>query len=275
MEPYWKVVEQIIRESDIVLEVLDSRAVESSRNEELERLIKKIGRPVILVVNKADLVSRRELEASIDKLNRLERKDVVYLSVKRKNTVRNLINKIKKTFDKYGKRSSIEYSKKRGTHREAKAEIVIGVVGYPNVGKSSIINALSFKKKAKVTVKAGTTHGAHWISAGDMIKFIDTPGVIPLKYMDRTKLDLIGARETDKIKDKGIVAMKIIEMFLEKNKGIFEKRYNFKIEEGKTAYEILEELGRAKGHLNKGGVVDEDRTSNLIIRDWQRGKLKL
>lgn len=273
--PYWDKIRQIIAESDVVLEIVDARLVESSRNEELEKIIKQSGRPSILVLNKSDLVSKRQIELSVDELRRQGKIDVVFVSNRNKKTVKNLLGKIKRVFDKYGKRKKIEYEKKKSSHREAKADIVIGVVGYPNVGKSSVINALSFKKKAKVTSKAGTTHGAHWIAATDQIKFIDSPGVIPMKYMDRTKLDMIGARGVEKIKDKEVVAAKIIDMFLEKDKKIFEKKYNFKIKEGRNSYEILEDLGFAKGHLKKGGVVDDTRVSIMVIKDWQQGKLKL
>ncbi|MBU1136102.1 MAG: GTPase [Nanoarchaeota archaeon] len=275
MEPYWKVIEQIVKESDLVLEILDARMIESSRNEELEKMIKKIKRPVIVVINKSDLVSSKELDMGMDKLRKEGVKDALYISCRKKSSIRNLMIKIRKVFNMFGKREKIEDSKKSGVHREAEGKIVVGVVGYPNVGKSSIINALSFKKKAKVTVRAGTTHGAHWIASSGNIKFIDTPGVIPMKYMDKTKLDLIGAREVGKIKDKEIIAAKIINLFLDKNKEILEKKYGIKIKKGDDAYEIIEDLGRVKKHLKKKGVVDEQRTSTLIIRDWQQGKLKM
>jgi ribosome biogenesis GTPase A len=277
--PYWKLINQIIRECDVVLEVVDARFIEKSHNKEIEKLIKEKARPSILVVNKTDLVSKRDLEMSIDKLKESGKKNVAYITQKRKSTIKNLLAKIEKVFEEHGKHEKPIFNKftpkqSRG-HREAKADIIVGVVGYPNVGKSSLINALSFKKKAKVTPVAGTTHGTQWISAGERIKFIDTPGVIPLKYMSQTDLGLIGARGIDKIKDKEIVAGKILEMFLERNKHALEKYYDIKIQGDTNAYEFIEQLGTVRGHLKKGGVVDENRTSDMIIRDWQQGRLKL
>ncbi len=272
MEPYWDSIERIIKESDVILNVLDARLVEYSRNEELEKLIKKIGRPVIFVINKADLVSKEALELSVDKLKQEGIENAVYVSNRRAKTIKNLIAMIKKVFDKYGKRSLSH--KDEMAHRIAKGGIVIGVVGYPNVGKSSVINAINFKKKAQVSSRAGTTHGIHWIS-GKGIKMIDTPGVIPLKHVDDTIMGMIGARGTEKLKEKDTVAMRIIEMFLKKNKGAFERFYKIKIDDGLNSYEILEELGRLRGHLKKGGEVDEMRTSDMIIMDWQNGGLRL
>lgn len=276
--PYWQKIRQMIKESDIVLEILDARLVELSRNAELEEMIKEINRPVIIVVNKADLVSRQALEISIDKLKDNVKGEVVYVSNRQTRTIKTLITTIKKVFEQYGKRESEVYNKftpkRQRKHREAKGDIVVGVFGYPNVGKSSIINGLAFKKKAKVTSVAGTTHGAHWITAGSNIKLIDTPGILPLKYNDEVRLALIAAKNVEKIKERDIVSMRIIEMFLENNKKGLEEFYNIEIE-GDNSYEILEEIGMKKAHLKKGGVVDEARTSTMIIRDWQQGKLKL
>lgn len=274
MEPYWEVIRQIIKESDIVLEILDARFVEFSRNEKLEELIKSIGRPVITVVNKSDLMPRKNLEISVDKLKQ-NRSEVVFVSCRDPKTIQNLKEHIKRVFAKYGKREAIERLKKSSPHKEAWADIVVGVVGYPNVGKSSVINALSLKKKAKVTSTPGTTHGGHWIASSDKIILIDTPGVIPLNYMDKTRLDLIGARSVEKMDDKEIVAAKIVELFLKGKKENLELRYKFKIEEGEDAYQVIEKIGKARAHLKKGGIVDKDRTWTLIIDDWQKGKLKL
>ena len=78
MEPYWDLIKRIIIESDLVLEILDARLVELSRNEEVERLIKEIKRPVIFVVNKSDLVSKQSIRGQIDKLS--QEGVVVFLS---------------------------------------------------------------------------------------------------------------------------------------------------------------------------------------------------
>jgi len=277
MEPRWKTIQRIVKESDVVLYILDARFIEYSRNLDIEKTIKQIGRPVIFVINKADLVSRTALEKSVDKL-RDEGKEVVYTSSKKKNTMRNLLFQIKKVFEKHGKSERERYDKftpkAERRHRQAFGGIIVGVVGYPNVGKSAIINGLSFSKKAKVSSKAGTTHGLQWVKATDEIKLLDSPGVIPLKYMDESKLALISAKSADKIKEKDIVAMRIIEIFLDTNKKALEKHYKVEIE-GSNSMEVLEEIGRKKGHLKKGGEVDETRVSEMIIRDWQTGKLKL
>jgi len=277
MEPYWDSVEQIIKESDIVLEILDARMPDLSRNKKLEEMIETMGRPRIFVINKSDLVSKRELEYAYEKLSRVPKAEIAYVTQKNRRTIKILIARIKQVFSKYGKRKTfLESPIIKKPYREAKGDIIVGVVGYPNVGKSSIINALAFKNKMKVSSKAGTTHGIHWINAGSDIKLIDTPGVVPLGYKEEAKLGMISARGPEKIKDAEAVACKIVEMFIDNNKiRKLEEFYNIKFDDETNSVLILEKIALAKGHLKKGGVPDETRTSVMLIRDWQNGKLKL
>jgi len=273
MEPYWDLIKRIITESDLVLEVLDARLVELSRNEEVEKLIEEVGRPVIFVVNKGDLVSKKNIRKQIEGLR--EKGEVVFISSKSPKTTKILLYQIKKVFQKYGKREKPLFMKfdEKPKYREARAEIVVGILGYPNVGKSSIINALCHKKKVMVSKKSGTTHGIHWIRASDEIKLIDSPGVIPLANNDEIRYGLIGAKDIERLKNPELVTHAIIQLFLKNNKKAFEKFYG--IEMSEDVYEVIEELGRKKAHLLKKGIIDENRTCSMIIRDWQQGRLRL
>ncbi len=280
MEPYWESIKRIITESDLVLEVLDARLIELSRNEEVERLIKEIGRPVIYVANKSDLANRDDMKEQVQKLQN-EGKYVVFVSTKKPKTIRLLLYMIKKVFKKHGK--TIIPERKKGeaktTHRVVKADIVIGILGYPNVGKSSLINALSHKKKTKVSKKAGTTHGIHWIRMNDEIKLIDSPGVIPLKREDEIRYGLIGARDNETLKNPDIVAYAVIKYFMKKNKRAFERTYDVEMTQedidNEDAYGIILKVAEKRHFLLKGGVPDENRACALILRDWQEGKLRI
>src|SRR6056297_1912539 len=90
-ENYWDLVKRIIRESDVVLEILDARLVELSRNEEVERIAEEYGRPLIYVVNKADLVPNKKIKKQIGGLE-----NVVYVSTKNMKTIKILLMEIKK-----------------------------------------------------------------------------------------------------------------------------------------------------------------------------------
>jgi len=273
-EPYWDLIRRIVLESDLILEILDARLVELSRNEQVEKLIEEIGRPMIFVVNKSDLVSRSSLKEQVMELKK--KGDVIFISAKSPKDVKVLLYAIKKAFKKYGKREVIERGQfdPKPIYREAKGEIVVGVLGYPNVGKSSIINTLSHGKKVQVSKKSGTTHGVHWIKATKEIKLIDSPGVIPLAREDDIRYGLIGAKDNERLKNPSLVAHAIIKLFVKDNKKKFEDFYDINIESCDTE-DVVKMIGEKKGHLVKGGEVDENRTCSLIIRDWQEGRLRL
>jgi len=280
IEPYWDSIKRIIIESDLVLEILDARLIELSRNESVEKLIEEVGRPVIFVANKSDLANKDDVKEATEKL-KSEGKLVVFVSTKKPKSMKLLLYIIKKTFKKYGKRE-LPVRKKgepKEIHRLAKADIVISVLGYPNVGKSSIINALSHKKKMQVSKKAGTTHGVHWIRLNDEIKLIDSPGVIPLQREDEVRYGLIGARDNETLKNPDIVAYAVIKYFMKKNKKAFERIYNVEISEeeiqNEDAYSIVEKVAQKRHFLLKGGVVDENRACAMILQDWQQGKLRV
>jgi ribosome biogenesis GTPase A len=275
MESYWDVIKRIVKESDLVLEILDARLVELSRNDKVEEIIRESGRPFIFVVNKSDLVSKKGLKNQIDKLSKMG--EVVFVSAKDRRSMRILYTAIKKVFKEYGKREKTvrKYGDPKLKYREAKGDIVVGVLGYPNSGKSSLINALAHKKKVKVSKKSGTTHGIHWVKATNEIKLIDSPGVIPLARGDEVRYGLIGAKDTERLKNPELVSDAVINLFLENNKKNFEDFYGIEIEEGDDVNDITEMIGRKKGFVMKGDNVDEHRTAGVVVRDWQQGRLKL
>lgn len=272
-EPHWDLVKRIITESDLVLEILDARLVELSRNEEVERLIEQVGRPVIFVINKSDLVPAEKIRQEADKLR--EKGEVVFISTKIRSHGNFLLSKIKKVFSKYGKREETKLGKydPKPKYREARADIVVGVLGYPNVGKSSIINLLAHKKKVRVSKKSGATHGIHWIKINEEVKLIDSPGVIPLKREDEVRYGLIGAKDNEALKNPDIVAHAVIKLFLKENKKAFDDFYG--LEMGKSSDETLNRLAEKKHYLLKGGKPDENRAATTIVRDWQEGRLRL
>lgn len=274
MEPYWDLIKRIVTESDLVLEVLDARLIQLSRNELVEELIEEVERPMIFVINKTDLVDKEKLKKDVKELRK--KGEVVFISTKVKGSTKILLYAIKKVFKKYGKRyipPKEKYAPKQ-QFREAKAGIVVGILGYPNVGKSSIINSLAYKKKVKVSKRSGTTHGIHWINVTKEIKLIDSPGVIPLQTEDDVRYGLIGARDTEALKNPELVAYAVIKFFLRSNKKILEDFYKIKIGKENTE-EIVEMISQKKSFLLGGGRLDIHRAVMMMVRDWQQGRLRL
>ena len=250
---YWNVVKNIVRRADIVIEVLDARMPALSRNHDLEVMVKKMNKELVKVFNKVDLVSAAHYHF-------LQRR---YKGAFFVSGTKNLgMSKLRNALYMLGKRKGAENPK-------------IGVVGYPNVGKSAIINAIARRAKAKMSPIPGTTRGVQTIKAGGL-NVLDSPGVFPYGE-DELKLGLLAAKNPDRLKNPELLACKIIEMFLESNKLALEKFYNLKLEEEAEwdSYEIMLQIGQEKKMLMKGGVTDERRTALQIIRDWQRGHIQI
>jgi ribosome biogenesis GTPase A len=246
---YWPAVMQAIKNADVVIFVLDARLPDLSRNKDLEHKLKGIKKEVLLVFNKIDLITKSNLK----KLKE-DNPNCFFISSQNKKGIKYLRLKLQ-IIAKSLKVENLE----------------VGIVGYPNVGKSAITNILSCTAKAKVSSKAGTTTGLQWIS-GTKIKIQDTPGVIPFED-DEVKLGILGAKNPEKLKDAEKVALKIISIYLENSKDKLELFYRVKINELDEYYDIFIKIGEARKFLRKGGVIDEQRTSLTIIKDWQEGKI--
>jgi len=255
MQDFWGVVREVIEQSDVVIEVLDARMPTQTRNRKIEKDVKIARKPLVFAVNKSDLISLKEQKQYKKDLE----KDGVCLFVSCRNRIG----------ISFLKRKVFEIAEKR-SHRW----VNIGVIGYPNTGKSSLINALAGRKKAKVGSKPGFTRGVQWISAGPGIRLLDTPGVIPFSENNEIKQSLTGVLDPSKIKDPEDVAKKIIKMFSDENKIPFEKFYKIKIG-NKRFGGIINEIGMTRNMLKKGGIIDKRRVYVTIINDWQKGKLLL
>ena len=245
---HWPTVMRAIKDADVVIFILDARMPELSRNKDLEKKLADSKKEIFLVFNKIDLVS----ETALTKLKK-ENPRAFFTSEKTKD-----VRKLRLALQIKAKKENLK--------------LEIGIVGYPNVGKSAITNALSRSAKAKVSSKAGTTVGLQWASS-DQFKIIDSPGVIPFED-DEVKLGILGAKNPEKLKDPELVATEIIKLVSASSPKALEDFYTFKIQ-GSDEYEILLQIGKAKGLLKKGGVVDENRTCLKIIHDWQIGKLRI
>ncbi len=240
-------VKRVVKDSDIVLIILDARMPGLSRNRILLKMIRFHKKKYIYVFNKIDLVSEVYLKGL-----KKDFEDAYFVSGSKNIGLKKL-------------KTELLIRSKR-----MKKDVIIGVVGYPNVGKSAIINALAKRAKAKVARVAGTTKGLQLIKAGGL-KILDSPGVVPFED-NEIKLGILGAKNPEKIKNIGKVVFALIKSFIKGHRKGLGKHYGIDIS-GKEEYEILLEIGKKRGFLLKKGVIDENRTSLAILRDWQRGKL--
>ncbi len=248
------IVEEVLRISDIVLEVLDCRFIDETRNFLLEEVIKEVGKKIIFVLNKADLIDVRKVEKELKKSMR----PYVFVSSKNGFGAKKLRDKIK-----------IESKRVELNGRE---RVQVGVVGYPNTGKSSIINLVTRKGKAKISKQAGFTKGIQKIRLTENILLLDTPGVISESEYSSSKKDilknaLVGARTFSNVKNPEYIVFYL----MKENSKAIEKFYGVK-DYGDSEM-LIEKVGRKKNFLQKKGEVDIDRTARAILKDWQEGKI--
>jgi ribosome biogenesis GTPase A len=226
----------VLEKCNIVLEVLDARDVHGTRSREMENLAMEGGKKLILVINKTDLAPEEEAERAKSELSK-EGSPVVLLSAKKHRGTRRLRETIL-----------------RNTGN--KLEVLVGVVGYANVGKSSVISALKGKTAAKISPKPGFTKGVQIVKISKRMKLLDTPGLIP-RGEDRTRLALIGSYDPARLKDPIGTALKVVESdFYE---GLPE-----------DPYEALEFLAKKWNMLLKKGEPDVNRAARKVLEEWQR-----
>ncbi len=275
-EKFPKLVKDIVNMSDMILEVLDARFIQESRNEEIEAMILSQGKKVIFVLNKADLIDKSKIRKQVEDIeekSKIEFYPIVLVSCKTRKGSRELRDRIKME----ARKIEVEKAKKReGKKIDAKFDKVnVGVIGYPNTGKSSLINFLTGTASARVGAESGFTKGIQKVKLTTGIHVLDTPGVIPENEYSHTsasavqKQSKLGARTLDKIRDPELVVIGLMNT----NWKEIEKFYG--VDAKGDMDEFIEQLGRKMSFLKKGGLVNEDRTARLVIRDWQEGKIRL
>lgn len=245
---FWQIVNKVIDDADVLLLLLDARLVEETRNREIEKKVALSKKPLIYVVTKCDLVGKDVAEKYKKTLN-----PCVFVSAKEFHGTTKLRDRI-----------LIEANKAKVPYKA----IRVGVLGYPNVGKSSLINSMKGKKSASTSILSGHTKGVQKIKADNRILFLDTPGVIPYKENDRVKHAFIGTLDFTKAKDPDLIIIDLMNKF----PNIVEHYYDVEVREDKE--ETIEEIAKKRNILKKGGEADVIRMGRMILCDWQKGNIK-
>lgn len=250
---------------DAVCELVDARVPESSRNPDLDGIIGS--KPRIVLLNKCDLADER---ATARKIKELAERGVTALPVdcrsgkgleKFEPAVREVLkDKIKANADK----------------GMAGKPLRVMVVGIPNTGKSSFINRMAGKYRAKVADKPGVTRGNQWFAIGSGIELLDTPGVLWPKFEDPQvglKLAFIGSIKETTL-DIQELAVSLLSVMQKNYPDRLEQRYKVGgVQDVQEPYELLEMIAAKRGMLLRKGEYDTERAAVMLLDEYRSGKL--
>ena len=251
---FMKHINDLVKQSDLVLEVLDARHPEKTRNPVLETLVKKNRRKLLLVINKADLVTKEEMEKKKQDISGSSHIKTIFISA----LERDGINMIRREISVLS---------------EGRTNFTVGIIGYPNVGKSTLINVLAGKGRGRVATsrKAGLTRGISKVKISEGLYLIDSPGIIPFNE-DEFDLFLVESKNPNQLKDVEMSAVKLIQAY---GKERIAKAYGIELEklEGKDEEEILDEIAIKNSFLLKGGKPDMLKAARELLEKYQRHEI--
>lgn len=258
-----RIIMENLKLVDVVIELLDARIPRSSANPILKDLIGS--KPHLIALNKIDLADSGVNGKWEEYFNSLG-KSVVRINSLNGKGIRQLVVKA----DELAKAKTAKFASKGVRPRNAR----VMIVGIPNVGKSSLINRLSGSASLKTADKPGVTRAKQWIKIKNNLDLLDTPGILWPKFDDpEVGLNLAF---TGAISDEVYDIEHAAEILLWRLKDRYGKNIaeRYKVNEmPQTSAELFALVGKKRGFLQKGGVIDTEKTAIAILKDFRAGKL--
>ena len=250
---------------DAVAEIIDARIPVSSRNPDLAKLVQN--KPRVILLNKCDMANQTATKMWIDYY---KKQNLVAIPVDCKSG---------RGLDKFAPAVNTVMSHKIARLKEkgmVNPTIRIMIVGIPNVGKSSFINKMVKKNRAKVEDRPGVTRGNQWFTIAKNLEMLDTPGVLWPKFDDKTvgeHLAFTGAVK-DQILDIELLAVRLLDFIKELKPADFITRFKLEKEdiENIDTYELFKMIGKKRGMLVSGGEIDTERAAIMLLDEFRSAK---
>lgn len=251
----WGELNKVIDSSDVIIHVLDARDPQGTRCKNIEKFITASAghKHLVFLLNKCDLVPSAVASRWVKVLSKEHPTLAFHASIT----------------NSFGKGSLIQLLRQFSRLHSDKKQISVGFIGYPNTGKSSIINTLRKKVVCSVAPIPGQTKVWQYVTLMKRIYLIDCPGVVPISTEDDETATVL----------KGVVRVENVKNPEDHIQGLLDR---VKPEHLSRAYEIsswtdsndfLSKVAIATGKLLKGGEADVSTVAKMVLHDWIRGNI--
>lgn len=258
-----RLIEANLKNIDVVMELVDARIPWSSANPMISQLIGQ--KPSVVVLNKADLADAAVLEEWIryyKQKNRL----VIAINSKDGKGIKPLMALVRKLAA-----PKLAHWRARGLKNRSVRTMILGI---PNVGKSTLINKLARRSAAKTADKPGETKGKQWVHIGDQLDLLDMPGILWPKLENQVsayRLAATGAISDTAFDMETVMAQLIAELSRWYPEAL---KARFKLDSlCEAPLDTIEAIGRKRGCIVAGGVVDLEKTYKLILKEYREGRI--
>ena len=258
-------IKEILPLIDAVAEVVDARIPLSSRNPEIKELIED--KPHIILLNKCDMADKTVTDRWI---SHYKSQGSFAIAIDCKSGKG--LNSFKDTVKTALAHKLEAYAQKGMVGKPLR----VMVVGIPNVGKSSFINRVAGKARAKVENRPGVTRGNQWFAIDKQLELLDTPGVLWPKFEDQTvgeRLAFTGAVK-DRVLDVELLAVRLLEVLVDNYPHMLTARYG-ELDFSLEPYDLLCQIGKKRGMVIRGGETDTERAANMLLEEYRNCKIGL
>ncbi|KAK9814574.1 hypothetical protein WJX72_008095 [[Myrmecia] bisecta] len=284
---FYKEFQKVVEAADVIIEVLDARDPLSCRCIDVERYIRRSSpdKKIILLLNKIDLVPREVAEQWLKYLREelpavafkcSTQKQATNLGQKRMPGKARAVASAAATERAFqgseclGAETLLQLLKNYARNLNIKTAITVGIVGLPNVGKSSLINSLKRTRVAPVGNTPGVTKSVQEVHLDKNVKLLDSPGIV-FSQLDKDSAASQALRncvKVERLEDPVLPVTEIVKRCPAK-----QLMMTYKIPAFKGADEFLQLIASARGKLKKGGSVDVAAAARIVLQDWNDGRI--